>query len=153
MTSSLILTTVTRLVFFVVLLFSLYLLLRGHNSPGGGFIAGVMTALGILLQSIASDLRYVRLVFRVEPRVLAGMGLMTSLTTGVVPMLLGYPFLTSTFGHVYVPGLGEVEIASAFFFDLGVYCVVVGGTLLMISKPMKIASTNTVSAVTNASMA
>ena len=131
MTGSLILTTVTRLVFFVVLLFSLYLLLRGHNNPGGGFIAGVMTALGILLQSIASDLRYVRLVFRVEPRVLAGIGLMTSLTTGLVPMLLGYPFLTSTFGHVHVPGLGEVEIASAFFFDLGVYCVVVGGSLLM----------------------
>jgi monovalent cation:proton antiporter len=131
MTGSLILTTVTRLVFFVVLLFSLYLLLRGHNSPGGGFIAGVMTALGILLQSIASDLHYVRLVFRVEPRVLAGVGLMTSLTTGLVPMLLGYPFLTSTFGHVHVPGLGEVEIASAFFFDLGVYCVVVGGSLLM----------------------
>jgi monovalent cation:proton antiporter len=131
MTGSLILTTVTRLVFFVVLLFSLYLLLRGHNSPGGGFIAGVMTALGILLQSIASDLRYVRLVFRVEPRVLTGIGLMISLTTGLVPMLLGYPFLTSTFGHVHVPGLGEVEIASAFFFDLGVYCVVVGGSLLM----------------------
>ncbi|HEX2276674.1 MAG: Na(+)/H(+) antiporter subunit B [Candidatus Tectomicrobia bacterium] len=131
MTGSLILTTVTRLVFFVVLLFSLYLLLRGHNSPGGGFIAGVMTALGILLQSIASDLHYVRLVFRVEPRVLAGVGLMTSLTTGLVPMLLGYPFLTSTFGHVHVPGLGEVEIASAFFFDLGVYFVVVGGSLLM----------------------
>lgn len=132
MMGSLILTTVTRLVFLVVLLFSLYLLLRGHNSPGGGFIAGVMTALGILLQSIASDLHYVRLVFRVEPRVLAGVGLMTSLTTGLVPMLLGYPFLTSTFGHVHVPGLGELEIASAFFFDLGVYCVVVGGTLLMI---------------------
>jgi monovalent cation:proton antiporter len=130
--SSLILTTVTRLVFFVVLLFSLYLLLRGHNSPGGGFIAGVMTALGILLQSIASDLRYVRLVFRVEPGLLAGIGLLTSFTTGLVPMLLGYPFLTSTFGHVHLPWLGDVEIASAFFFDLGVYGVVVGGTLLMI---------------------
>jgi monovalent cation:proton antiporter len=130
--SSLILTTVTRLVFFVVLLFSLYLLLRGHNSPGGGFIAGVMTALGILLQAIASDLRYVRQVLRVEPRLLAGVGLLTALTTGLVPMLLGYPFLTSTFGHLHVAWLGEVEIASAFFFDLGVYGVVVGGTLLMI---------------------
>jgi monovalent cation:proton antiporter len=129
--SSLILTTVTRLVFFIVLLFSLYLLLRGHNSPGGGFIAGVMTALGILLQAIASDVDQVRRVFRVEPRLLAGVGLMLSFTTGLVPMLLGYPFLTSTYGHVHVPGLGDVEIASAFFFDLGVYCVVVGGTLLM----------------------
>jgi monovalent cation:proton antiporter len=130
--SSLILTTVTRLVFFVVLLFSLYLLLRGHNNPGGGFIAGVMTALAILLQAIASDLRYVRVVFRVEPRLLAGLGLLTALTTGLVPMLLGYPFLTSTFGDLHVPWLGEVELASAFFFDLGVYGVVVGGTLLMI---------------------
>jgi monovalent cation:proton antiporter len=130
--SSLILTTVSRLVFFVVLLFSVYLLLRGHNSPGGGFIAGVMTALGILLQSIASDLQHVRRVFRVEPRLLAGIGLLTSLTTGLVPMLLGYPFLTSTFGHLYAPWLGDVEVASAFFFDLGVYGVVVGATLLMI---------------------
>ena len=129
---SLILVTVTRLAFFVVLLFSLYLLLRGHNSPGGGFIAGVMTALGILLQSIATDLRYVRLVFRVEPRLLAGIGLLTSLTTGLVPMLFEYPFLTSTFAHLHAPWLGEVELASAFFFDLGVYGVVVGGTLLMI---------------------
>ncbi|HSF30734.1 MAG TPA: MnhB domain-containing protein [Candidatus Tectomicrobia bacterium] len=130
--TSLILTTVTRLVFFVVLLFSFYLLLRGHNSPGGGFIAGVMTALGILLQAIASDIRYVRRVFRVEPRLLAGVGLLTALSTGLVPMLIGYPFLTSTFGHLHVPWLGEVEIASAMFFDLGVYGVVVGGTLLMI---------------------
>ncbi len=130
--TSLILTTVTRLVFFVVLLFSLYLLLRGHNSPGGGFIAGVMTALGILLQAIASDIRYVRRVFRVEPRLLAGVGLLTALSTGLVPMLIGYPFLTSTFGHLHVPWLGEVEIASAMFFDIGVYGVVVGGTLLMI---------------------
>jgi len=130
--SSLILTTVTRLVFFVVLLFSLYLLLRGHNNPGGGFIAGVMTALAILLQSIASDLRSVRLVLRVEPRLLTGVGLLIAFMTGVVPMLFGYPFLTSTFGHLHAPWLGEVELASAFFFDLGVYGVVVGGTLLMI---------------------
>jgi monovalent cation:proton antiporter len=130
--SSLILTTVTRLVFFVVLLFSVYLLLRGHNNPGGGFIAGVMTALAILLLSIASDLRQVRRVLQVDPRLLTGVGLLVALTTGVVPMLFGYPFLTSTFGHLHAPWLGEVELASAFFFDLGVYGVVVGGTLLMI---------------------
>lgn len=129
---SLILTTVTRLVFFVVLLFSVYLLLRGHNNPGGGFIAGVMTALAILLLSIASDLRQVRRVLQVDPRLLTGVGLLIALTTGVMPMLFGYPFLTSTFGHLHAPWLGEVELASAFFFDLGVYGVVVGGTLLMI---------------------
>lgn len=128
---SLILTTVTRLVFFVILLFSASLLLGGHNSPGGGFIAGVMTALGILLQAIAADLPYVRKVFRVEPRVLTGIGLLTAGTTGLAPMAFGYPFLTSTFGHVGVPVLGDIEIATAMFFDLGVYFVVVGGVLLM----------------------
>jgi monovalent cation:proton antiporter len=128
---SLILTTTTRLVFFVIMLFSLYLLLRGHNSPGGGFIAGVMTALGVLLQAMAADLQFVRTVLRIEPRLLTGLGLLTSLTTGLVALLLGYPFLTSTFGHVHVPLLGDVEIATAFFFDLGVYLVVAGGTLLM----------------------
>jgi monovalent cation:proton antiporter len=130
--NSLILTTAARLVFFVVLLFSVFLLMRGHNSPGGGFIAGVMTALGILLQAIASDLRYVRRVFRIDPRVLVGAGLSLALGTGLAPMLLGYPFLTSTFGHLHTPWLGDIEIASALFFDLGVYAVVVGGTLLMI---------------------
>jgi monovalent cation:proton antiporter len=129
--SSLILVTVSRLVFFVVLLCSVYLLFQGHNNPGGGFIAGVMTALGILLQAIASDLHHLRTILPVQPRVLAGVGLMISLTTGLVPLLFGYPFLTSTFAHLHLPGLGEVEIASAFFFDVGVYCVVVGGTLLM----------------------
>lgn len=88
--TSLILTTVTRLTFFLILLFSLYLLLRGHNAPGGGFIAGVMTALGLLLQAIAADLRHVRRVLRVDPRLLIGLGLLTSLTTGLVPLLLGY---------------------------------------------------------------
>lgn len=131
--SSLILTTVTRLVFFIILLFSIYLLLRGHNSPGGGFIAGVMTALGILLQLIAADLHYVRRVFWVEPRLLAAIGLLTSFTTGLVPLAFGYPFLTSTFGHFHVPILGDVEIATAMFFDFGVYFVVVGGTLLMMT--------------------
>jgi monovalent cation:proton antiporter len=129
--SSLILTTAARLVFFVILLFSLYLLLRGHNSPGGGFIAGVMTALGILLQAIAADLQYVRTVLGIEPRLLTVLGLLTSLTTGVVALLLGYPFLTSTFGHMHLPLLGDIEIATAMFFDIGVYLVVVGGTLLM----------------------
>jgi len=130
-TGSLILTTAARLVFFVILLFSLYLLLRGHHSPGGGFIAGVMTALGILLQAIAADLQYVRTVLHVEPRLLTALGLLTSLTTGLVALLLGYPFLTSALVHVHLPLLGDVEIATAFFFDLGVYLVVVGGTLLM----------------------
>lgn len=129
--TSLILSTVTRLAFVLILLFSFYLLVRGHNAPGGGFIAGVMTALGLLLQAIAGDLRRVRRVLRVDPRLLIGLGLLTSLTTGLVALLLGYPFLTSTFGHVRLPLFGEVEIATAFFFDLGVYVVVVGGTLLM----------------------
>jgi multicomponent K+:H+ antiporter subunit A len=74
----------------------------------------------------------VRRVFRLDPRLLAGIGLATSLTTGLVPMALGYPFLTSTFGHLHAPWLGDVEIASAMFFDVGVYGVVVGATLLMI---------------------
>ena len=128
--SSLILTTVTRLVFFVVLLFSSTCYYEGITARAG-FIARVMTALGFCCRpSRRTCGTYVR-VFRREPRLLAGIGLLTSLSTGLVPMLFGYPFLTSTFGHLHT-WLGDVELASAFFFDLGVYFVVVGGTLLMI---------------------
>ena len=109
---------------------ALYLLLRGHNLPGGGFIAGLVLALALLVQYLAHGRAWVRgrLPERFEQWIAAGLAL--AILTGAAAWLFGYPFLTSASGHPVVPVLGELPLASAMAFDLGVFAVVVGATLL-----------------------
>ncbi|MDD3651363.1 hydrogen gas-evolving membrane-bound hydrogenase subunit E, partial [Immundisolibacter sp.] len=109
---------------------ALYLLLRGHNLPGGGFIAGLMLALALLVQYLAHGRAWVRQRSseRFEQWIAAGLAL--ALATGAAAWLFGRPFLTSAAGHPRLPVLGEVPLASAMAFDLGVFAVVVGATLL-----------------------
>jgi multicomponent K+:H+ antiporter subunit A len=126
-----------RVVFFLVNVFALYLVLRGHNLPGGGFIAGLVTAAALVLQYMAlgqaraeallqaaGGRRYVRWV---------GIGLGLAWFTGAGAFLAGRPFLTSAHGHGHLPVLGDIALASAALFDLGVYLTVVGATMLMLS--------------------
>lgn len=120
-----ILRTVARAVFYLVLMFALHLLWRGHNSPGGGFIAGLTTAAAMVLYRVA----FGRSVTRLNPRALLPWGLAVAGVTGLVPMLLGLPFLTSAFGYLTTPVTGRFEWATAFIFDVGVYLVVVGTTM------------------------
>jgi multicomponent K+:H+ antiporter subunit A len=121
----------------VALVFSVYIFMRGHNLPGGGFIAGLITAVALVLQFMAmgqsraetllragGGRRFVRWI---------GAGLGIAGLTGVGAFVLGRPFLTSAHGHPHVPVLGELPLASAAVFDLGVYLTVVGSTLLTIS--------------------
>ncbi len=131
MPPSLILTTVARFAYPVMLAFAVLLFLKGHNSPGGGFIAGLLTAAAIVLRYLAFGRD------RTSEReggflIAIGVGLAIALTTATVPMLLGYPFFTHTFGHVHVPAIGDIELASAALFDLGVYVVVVGNVVTVI---------------------
>ncbi len=109
---------------------ALYLLLRGHSLPGGGFIAGLMLSLALLVQYMARGRAWVRgrLPERFELWI-AG-GLLLAVLTGAGAWLFGYPFLTSASGHPVLPVLGELPLASALAFDLGVFVVVVGATLL-----------------------
>jgi multicomponent Na+:H+ antiporter subunit A len=124
-----ILQSIARLTLHLMLLFSIYLLLRGHNAPGGGFIAGMLTAVAIILQMVAFDVESFRQEIPWNPLLVVMSGLTVSSLTGLGALLFGYPFLTSTFGHVQVPFLGEVELATAALFDVGVYLVVVGTSL------------------------
>ncbi|MFO0122633.1 MAG: monovalent cation/H+ antiporter subunit A [Inhella sp.] len=136
-TVPLMLRVVARLVLPIALVVSAYIYWRGHNLPGGGFIAGLVTAVALVLQSMAlghqradallhgeGGRRFTRWI---------GAGLAIAGLTGVGAMLLGHPFLTSAFGHPVVPVLGELPLASAALFDLGVYLTVVGATMLMMS--------------------
>lgn len=121
----------------LALVFTVYIFMRGHNLPGGGFIAGLITAVALVLQFMAwgqsqaewwlrahSGQRFVRWL---------GSGLAVAGLTGVGAFVWGRPFLTSAFGHPHVPVLGELPLASAALFDLGVYLTVVGSTLLTLS--------------------
>jgi multicomponent K+:H+ antiporter subunit A len=133
----LMLRVAARLVMPLALVASVYIFWRGHNLPGGGFIAGLVTAVALVLQYMANGQdraeavlhagggrRYARWI---------GAGLSIAGLTGVGAFFFGRPFLTSAHGHPTVPLLGELPLASAALFDLGVYVTVVGATMLMLS--------------------
>lgn len=129
---SIILRTATRYLLPLMLLFSIFLLLRGHNEPGGGFVAGLVAASAFALYSLAENVNKARRILQLDPHTLIGVGLLVAVATGLVPFLLGEPFLTGEWGYVNLPGLGQVELGSPFFFDIGVYLVVWGVTLMII---------------------
>jgi len=129
-----VLAQLARALLPLALLLSFYLFLRGHQRPGGGFVAGLVTACAFALQYVAQGEAWTEARVRVSYRRLAGAGVLFATLTGLGSWLPGYPFLTSTFGHVRVPLLGEIELASALLFDFGVYCAVIGVTLLLLSR-------------------
>lgn len=126
------LNSVARLILPPALLYSVYLLFRGHNLPGGGFIAGLMAANAIILQYVAGGRQATRLAAPSGPEILIGVGLFCAIVPGLVSMGLSYPFLTSAFTHIDIPVLGHFELASALVFDVGVYLVVTGVTLAIL---------------------
>jgi multicomponent K+:H+ antiporter subunit A len=124
----------TRPLFPLALVVSFYILLRGHNLPGGGFIAGLITGVALVLQYLAAGIDFARARIPVRHAELFGLGLALAAATGAASLLLGFPFLTSTFGYVYPPLVGKTELASAIVFDLGVYLVVVAAVLLILAE-------------------
>lgn len=124
---------VTRWAFPTIFFFALYLLLAGHNNPGGGFIAGVMTAAAVVLQYVVFGMREVQRVTRSSYLGLVALGLTFALGTGLGSLIVGWDFLKSGILHLHLPIFGDVEIVSAFVFDVGVFFIVVGVTLTVIS--------------------
>lgn len=118
---------VVRFLFFLVNVFALYLLLRGHNLPGGGFIAGLATAISLILLSLAIGLEELHRVMRFDPMRLAAAGLAVATLTGATPLFLNRPFLEHfNFHFDDVPIIGELHVGTPLVFDVGVYLVVVG---------------------------
>lgn len=130
MKESLILRVTARLLLPLLVLFSLFILLRGHNEPGGGFIGGLLAAGGLCLYQLALGAEAARKVLRVDPRLLIGIGLATSLASGLPALLRGQPYLTGLWAKGTVPGIGKVS--TILVFDIGVYLVVAGTILLMV---------------------
>lgn len=128
-----ILRVVTRITLQIMLLFSFYLLFKGHTSPGGGFIAGLVASICIALQSLTFGLRHMGDIFPFDQHKVLTLGLFIAAATGFTAMVFGYPFLTSTHGFFHFPLFGEIEILTSFFFDLGIFLVVIGVTLRIIT--------------------
>jgi multicomponent K+:H+ antiporter subunit A len=130
----LILSQVTRFLLPLALMVAVYLFLRGHNAPGGGFIAGLVAAVALILQYMASGIAWTQQQWRLPFHPLIAFGVLIAAATGAGSLLLNHPFLTSTFGHVTLPVVGEFELASAMLFDLGVFLTVVGVIMLILAN-------------------
>ena len=118
--------------FPAMILMSAYLFVRGHDLPGGGFAAGVTLAIAILLQYLGASVRWVEARITVLPIRWMGFGLLIAGATGMGAWAFGYPFLTATARYIDLPVIGKVPAATAMAFDLGVFALVVGATVLML---------------------
>ena len=123
---------IAHLLFPVIGVVAMYLLMRGHNLPGGGFSAGVAVAIAVILQYIVSGTRWAEDRLRLKPMRWIGSGLLIAVATGLASWLFAHPFLTSHVVHVTLPLLGDLHLPSAFFFDLGVFVLVVGALGLIL---------------------
>jgi multicomponent K+:H+ antiporter subunit A len=130
----LMLVVATRVLLPLALTVGIYIFLRGHNLPGGGFIAGLVVAIAFLMQAVASGHAWTVARQRLNAHTMLGLGVLTAGATGVASFLFARPFLTSTFGYVHLPIIGEFELASAMAFDLGVFLTVVGTVVLALSQ-------------------
>ena len=122
-----------RLLLPILGMVSIYLLLRGHNLPGGGFVAGLVTAVTIILQYIVGGTLWVEKHMKMRPQKWMGVGMLLAVCTGLGAWAFGFPFLTSHTAHPVFPLLGEVPLSSALIFDLGVFALVVGSTVLILT--------------------
>ena len=122
-----------RLLLPIALVVSFYLFMRGHNQPGGGFVAGLVMSVAFILQYMVAGTQWVEAQMSLRPMRWMGFGRFSATLTGLGALFAGYPFLTTHTWHFSLPLLGDIHIASALFFDVGVYAMVVGSTLLMLT--------------------
>lgn len=128
--SSPILRAAARVLMPLLLVFAAFLLLRGHNEPGGGFVAGLVVAVAFVLRMLADGPQAARAALLVNPWRLLGIGLLTALFSGALPVVFGRPFLTALWTKLGPPEW-DLLVGTPILFDLGVCCVVIGVVLTM----------------------
>ena len=124
---------IAHVVLPIAFVIAAHLLLRGHNEPGGGFVAGLVIAIAYLLQYLVAGTQWVEARMRIGSTIWIGVGLVVAGLTGLGATFVGYPFLTTHTAHVELPLFGEVHLSSAMFFDFGVFALVVGATRLILT--------------------
>jgi len=133
------LVVATRLLLPLAVAVGLYIFLRGHNQPGGGFIAGLVIAIAILMQYMASGHSFADQRLRADHHSLIGAGVLIAAATGLGSLLFGAPFLTSAFDYFTLPLVGEFELATAMLFDIGVALTVIGAVMLALAQLSRVA--------------
>jgi len=128
--NSLILRTASRYLMMVLVLFSVFILLRGHNEPGGGFIGGLLTTGGLVIYGLAYGPRATRRLVGIDPRTLIGIGLLFAVTAALAGPFVGKPVLTGLWAPNPVPGIGKVS--TVLLFDVGVHLTVLGAVFLIL---------------------
>jgi multicomponent K+:H+ antiporter subunit A len=118
----------------LALLVSVYIFLRGHNVPGGGFIAGLITAVAIIQQYIAHGVQWIKPRVNIDYQWLIAGGILIATATGLGSWIFDKPFLSTWFDYFNLPWIGKFELASAMLFDLGVYLTVVGAVMLILAN-------------------
>jgi multicomponent Na+:H+ antiporter subunit B len=130
--NNVILQTVTKVAAFIILTFSISLFMAGHHDPGGGFIGGLVTATALVLVALAFDIKAVREGIPLDFTVVAAIGLLIAVGTGMGSFIFGKPFLSHAFNYFDLPIFGETELATAVLFDIGVALAVIGTAVTII---------------------
>jgi multicomponent K+:H+ antiporter subunit A len=107
--------------------------MRGHNEPGGGFVAGLVMAIAFIAQYMVGGTRWVEARMPLQPPRWIAAGLLVAVGTGLGALAFNHPFLTTHTAHVTLPGIGLVHLPTAALFDLGVFAVVLGSALLLLT--------------------
>lgn len=128
--NSVILSSVARLLAGVLLVFSIFLLIRGHNLPGGGFSGGLVAGCAFVLYGLSNGFTAARRMLGLYPRLIIGLGLIIAIWSGLIGLLAGYPFLTGLWWKTPLPVIGK--LGTPFLFDVGVYFTVLGITTLIV---------------------
>mgnify|MGYP001794442435 CR=1 FL=1 len=135
----LMMVVVTRVLMPSAVVVGLYIFLRGHNEPGGGFVAGLVIAIALLMQYMASGFAWTQERQKIEYHTMIGLGVVIAGLTGAGAWLAGQPFLTSAYTYIHLPPIEEYELATAMLFDLGVFLTVLGAVMLMLYSLARIA--------------
>jgi multicomponent K+:H+ antiporter subunit A len=133
------LVVAARVALPIALVVGLFIFLRGHSEPGGGFIAGLVVAIALVMQYMASGFAWAHMRQRIDYHAMIAIGVLTAAATGIGAWFNGLPFLTSAYGYVTIPPLSEFELATAIAFDVGVFLTVVGSVMLALASLSRIA--------------
>ncbi|MEH7114162.1 Na(+)/H(+) antiporter subunit B [Neobacillus niacini] len=127
-----IIRSVSKVAVVIILTFAINLFISGHHYPGGGFIGGLAFASALILLFLSYDIETVRKIIPVDFKVLAAVGVLISVGTGVGSLAFDLPFLSQAFGYFNLPIFGKTELATAVLFDIGVALAVIGTSITII---------------------